>query len=206
MFWRRSCFYCIGLFILAFGVSLTIISQLGAGAWDALSVGLSNRYGGTVGSWIIVIGIVLFFVNSLLQRKMPEWLSLITILLLGYFIDFWLLIIWKDIIIHSFIIQLLILLLGALHVGLGISVYLQANFALIPIDRFMLNLQEIFRFPLMVAKTCTELVALTGAWLIGGPIGVGTFIVTVCVGPIIQFFFPKAEWLMLRVRKEKHTI
>ncbi|MDE5414739.1 YczE/YyaS/YitT family protein [Alkalihalobacterium chitinilyticum] len=190
---RRAFCYLIGLFILAVGITFTIISNLGAGAWDALSVGLSVRFGLTVGTWVILIGVILIIVNALIAWSRPEIHSLLTVIILGYFIDFWLVIVFQDIRLNELPVQAAVLLSGVTLMGLGISTYLQADFAIIPIDRLMLNLKQLLRLPLMGAKTVAEIIALVAALLVGGPIGVGTIIVTLSIGPLIQVFYKRVK-------------
>ncbi|MFP3338738.1 hypothetical protein R0J91_12205, partial [Micrococcus sp. SIMBA_131] len=65
---KRFLFYVVGLFVLTAGITLTIKSDIGAGAWDALNVGLSETIGFTVGSWVIIVGMILIIVNAILMR------------------------------------------------------------------------------------------------------------------------------------------
>ena len=83
-------FYIIGLIFLSFGISLMILSNLGAGPWDAMYVGLSENVGLTVGSWVFIVGSLLIIINGVLLRKIPDFLAVITIILIGSFMDFWL--------------------------------------------------------------------------------------------------------------------
>lgn len=186
----RGIFYIVGLFILSFGATLTIKANLGAGPWDALNVGLSHIVGFTIGSWIIFIGILLIFLNALLARKKPDFLSLFTVFILGFFVDFWM----AQLVNHFhpvfFQKQLVLLFIGLFIVGLGISLYLQANFPLNPIDHFMVTLQERFGLNIMTAKLIGEVLALVFALLVKGPIGIGTVIIAFGIGPAIQFFHP----------------
>ncbi|MGY3718019.1 YczE/YyaS/YitT family protein [Sutcliffiella cohnii] len=191
---KRAVFYLIGLLILSFGVSLTIVSDLGAGAWDALNVGLSNRIGLTVGSWVFIVGIILIVVNAFLRKHKPDYLAVITIFLVGSFIDFWLYML-SNLEPTGFLFKLLVLLAGMTLLSLGIATYLQAKFPVIPIDNLMLALQDRLGFKLMTAKMTGELIALVLALIFGGPIGLGTIIVTFGVGPFIQLFFPTMEKL-----------
>jgi uncharacterized protein len=190
---KRGLFYFVGLLILSFGITMTILAGLGAGAWDALNVGLSLMTPFTVGNWVILVGIFLIILNAILSKRKPEILSLITIVILGFFIDFWLLFIFPNVFITGVVLQYLVLTIGIVMMALGIATYLQAKFAVIPIDRFMFVLQDLFGVRLMVAKTIGELSALIAAFAAGGPIGVGTILVTFLIGPLIQFFFPKLE-------------
>lgn len=196
--YKRGISFLLGLLILSLGISFTILSRLGAGAWDALAVGLSNLAGFTVGTWVILIGVILIFINALLLLKRPEVISIITVLILGYFIDFWLLVVFPNIAVEALPIRVIILLSGVLLMGVGIATYLQGKFAIIPIDRFMLAIQKRLKVNLGVAKTIAEVTALVFAFIVGGPIGVGTVIVTLSIGPLIQLFFPKLERLVHR--------
>jgi uncharacterized membrane protein YczE len=190
---KRGISFILGLFILSIGISFTILSSLGAGAWDALAVGLSVLSGFTVGTWVILIGVILLFINAIILKTKPEFISLITALLLGYFIDFWLLVIFPNFTPETMILQIVLLGSGVVLMGFGIATYLQAKFAIIPIDRFMMAIQARFKVSLMVGKTIAEITALVFAVSFGGPIGVGTIVVTISMGPLIQTFFPYLE-------------
>lgn len=195
---KRIISFFLGLFILSFGISCTVISGLGAGAWDALAVGLAILSGLTPGTWVILIGVILIVVNALLLKKRPEYIAIVTVLILGYFIDFWLLIVFPNVAFTSLTIQFLTLIGGSIIMGLGIATYLQGKFAVIPIDRFMLAIQTRLKLKLMYAKTTAEVIALIFASFVGGPIGLGTIIVTFSIGPLIQLFFPRIEKIVER--------
>lgn len=190
---KRGIAYILGLFILSLGVSFTILAGLGTGAWDALNVGLASQVGFTVGNWVIIIGVILIVVNAFLLKARPEVLAIITVFILGYFIDFWLLIALTNWHPEPFLYQLVVLIVGVVLMAFGISTYLQAKFAAIPIDQLMIAIRKRTGFSLMVSKTIGEVIALFVAFLIGGPIGLGTVIVTLSIGPLIQVFFPRLE-------------
>lgn len=189
----RSIFFLVGIVILSFGISMTIKADLGAGAWDALNVGLSSLIGLTVGSWVFIIGLFLILINAWIVRERLDYFAVITILIIGFMIDFWLLIVMDSWNLSSLIEQFLLLLIGIIVLGFGVSLYLQPKFSLNPVDGLMVSLKKRFRLSTMVAKTITEATALIIAFLIGGPIGVGTFIILFGVGPAIQLFEPSAS-------------
>ncbi|QOY37948.1 YczE/YyaS/YitT family protein [Anaerobacillus isosaccharinicus] len=190
---KRALSYLLGLFILSIGISFTIIARLGAGAWDALAVGLSNLTGFSVGTWVILIGVILIFVNALILKNRPQLISIVTVIILGYFIDFWLIIVFPNFFVETILIRFVILLIGVLLMGIGIATYLQGKFAIIPIDGFMMAIQNRLKVSLGVAKTIAEITALVFAFFAGGPIGIGTVIVTLSIGSMIQIFFPHLE-------------
>ncbi|WP_445489860.1 YczE/YyaS/YitT family protein [Niallia sp. 03133] len=195
----RSLFYLLGLLILSFGATLTIKANLGAGPWDALNVGLSHLIGLTIGSWIVIIGIVLIIINALLLKKRPELLSLFTVFILGFFVDFWMSYLLNSFNYFYFKNQLILLVVGLIIIGLGIAMYLQASFPLNPIDHFMVSIQKKFGMNIMAAKLIGEILALLFAVLVNGPIGVGTVIIAFGIGPAIQFFHPYCSSIMNRL-------
>jgi uncharacterized membrane protein YczE len=184
----RILFYLFGLFLMGFGVTLTIKADLGAGAWDALNVGLSNVIGLTVGSWVIIIGIILMFLNAFIVKGKPKLLALFTILLIGFSVDFWLMVVMKNIQFDLLTHKVLSLVGGIIFIAIGVAMYLQTKFPANPIDQLMISLNERFHLNFMVAKTIGEVSALILAFILQGPIGVGTIIITFLIGPIIQLF------------------
>ncbi|WP_224773354.1 MULTISPECIES: YczE/YyaS/YitT family protein [Bacillaceae] len=182
----RLAFFVIGLFVLAFGVTLTIQADLGAGAWDALNVGLTDQIGLTVGSWIFIVGILVILLNAIIMREAPKVLGVFTILLVGFFVDFWMLYVFQDFSIQNMMLKVVILLSGILLIAIGVSIYLQTSFPANPIDQLMITLHKRFGLSLMAAKTIGEVGALVLALLFAGPIGLGTIIITFAIGPLIQ--------------------
>ncbi|WP_101846151.1 YczE/YyaS/YitT family protein [Halobacillus sp. Marseille-P3879] len=195
----KGFFYFLGLIIISLGVSLTIKAELGAGAWDAVNVGLTETFGLTVGNWVIIIGAVLIVTNALIASERPDLLAIITIIVVGKMIDFWLITAFETMVIDGLIYQILTLISGIFTIAVGVALYLQPKFSLNPIDNFMVALQKRFGFSLTVAKTLTETFAFILALLFGGPIGLGTIIILLCIGPFIQFLDPKAEKVMNRL-------
>ncbi|MCM3412229.1 YczE/YyaS/YitT family protein [Metabacillus sp. YM-086] len=183
----RIVFYLIGLFLMGFGVTLTIKADLGAGAWDALNVGLSNVIGLTVGSWVIIIGVILIFINALIVRGKPKFLAVVTILLIGFSVDFWLIVVMSNVHLSTLLLQVISLIAGIILISIGVAMYLQTKFPANPIDQLMISLHERFHLNFMIAKTIGEVTALILAFILQGPIGVGTIIITFLIGPMIQW-------------------
>jgi hypothetical protein len=197
----RLLFFIIGLAIMTFGVCMTIkVADVGVGAWDALNVALTEKVGLSVGKWVMIDGAILVFVVSLLSKKRPDLLSLLTIIFIGFLVDFWLVTVFDTFNVEQIIAKIGMLLLGIIIIGFGAAAYLQAKFPQSPIDNFMLTIKERFRVNLMMAKTIGEITALIPAFFLKGPIGLGTIIITFAIGPAIQMFFPFFQKLMKRLQ------
>lgn len=199
-------FYIVGLTFLSFGISIMILANLGAGAWDAMYVGLSEITGLTVGSWILIVGIFLILLNGLIMKKMPEFLAVITILIIGSLIDFWLLVVFSDFSPSDLALRIFMLIGGILIIALGITFYLQSSFARNPMDSLMMAIQVRTGKSLAFSKTIMEVTVLIIALCIGGPIGVGTIIVTFSIGPLIQLFYTPITKFRIRLCRERVII
>ncbi|MGE7761340.1 YczE/YyaS/YitT family protein [Peribacillus sp. NPDC097895] len=186
-------FYGLGILILTLGISLTILSDLGTSPFDALLVGLSIKVGLTVGSWEVILAFMMIFCNSFLKRQRPEFLGLLTAFITGLAIDIWLFILHLLLNPEQWFSKLVCLGIGLIVIGLGTAIYLQTNFAPIPVDRFMLIIRDLTKMNILFSKTLIYLLFLTMAIIFNGPIGIGTLL-TVCLGgPILHYFMPIIE-------------
>ncbi|TCS95077.1 hypothetical protein EDD58_103503 [Hazenella coriacea] len=190
---NRIIAYFIGLAFLGLGITIAIQADIGTGAWDALNVGLAKLTGLSVGSWVIIVGIALIFINAILMRERPDFYAMLTSFSLGLIIDGWFLIISVE--PTAWIWKFLLFILGMLVTALGLATYLQAKFAPTSIDRLMYAISKLTGFSLRTSKTIGEVIALLLAWMIGGPIGIGTILITFLIGPLLHLFLPYMESL-----------
>ncbi|WP_324728127.1 YitT family protein [Lysinibacillus fusiformis] len=181
-------FYVIGIFILTLGISLTIQSNLGTSPFDALLVGLSKNIGLTVGSWEIILAIILIGCNAILTKQRPEFLGFITAFITGIGIDMWLFLLHNELTPVAWYSQVVCFGVGLVVIGLGTATYLHTNFAPIPVDRLTLLIKELTKRSIFFARTTIYTLFLVLALIVKGPIGFGT-IITVCLGGFILHFF-----------------
>ncbi len=182
--------------MMSLGIALTIESGFGASPFDALLVGLANQVGLTVGSWEIIIALIMVGINSLLSKTRPEFKGLLTAFIAGLSIDLWLYVLQAFAQPEMWLSRLLFLGLGLLIVGAGIACYLQTHVAPIPMDRLMLLIRDMSGMGILLSRTLIQLFFLMMAFLFHGPIGIGTLL-TVCLGGVIlQFFMPYAAKLI----------
>lgn len=192
-------FYVLGILILTLGISFTIQSDLGTSPFDALLVGLSLNVGLTVGSWEIIIALLLIYCNSFLKKQRPEVSGLLTALITGVGIDMWLFLLRDLLTPEQWYSKVICLGIGLIVIGLGTATYLHTNFAPIPIDRLTLIIQELTRTNIFFSRTFIYLVFLIMAMILHGPIGVGTLL-TVCLGGLIlNYFMPFTKKVLDRL-------
>lgn len=64
--------FFIGIIIMAFGIALTIKANIGVASWDVLHIGLYKQMGLTIGTWNIIVGLIILSISSIIMKKLPQ--------------------------------------------------------------------------------------------------------------------------------------
>lgn len=193
---KRYIFFFVGMVILAFGVTLTVKGHsLGLSPWDVLHYGLWETFGLTIGSWAIIIGALIVLITALAMRKMPALGVYINMLSIGVFIDIfnWIL---PD--VHGWALQSVSFFLGVLIMAFGVAFYITPNLGAGPRDSLMLVLVQKYNFKLSSARNIMEVGALFFGFLLGGPVFIGTLIIVLSLGKLIEKFLPVTRRMLVR--------
>lgn len=179
--------FFLGLFLMAFGVYLTILVQnLGLNPWDVLHIGLTKNFGLSIGIWNIIIGVLLVIITMIATRKVPSSGTFLNMIFFGLFVDFFL---YLDIIPKpsTYVMEYIYLLVGIVILGLGTGMYISPRIGAGPRDGFMLLVCDRTGWSVNRVKTGIEVIVLVVGFLLGGPVFIGTLIYSVLIGPIVQF-------------------
>lgn len=91
--------------------------------------------------------------------------------------------------------SLIYLLLGMLLVSVGQWIYMAAGVGCGPRDSLLVGLGKRFRrVPIGVVTVALYALVLLGAWMLSGPIGIGTLLYVALQGPIMQAVFTMAHF------------
>src|SRR5690606_9471806 len=154
--------------------------------WDVLNLALLDKFGLSIGTWSIIVGLLLIFTSLLVNKKYVNIGTFLNALLIGPITDLFL---WLDILPDASgnWTDYLLLLLGIVLIGLGGGLYVSGGVGAGPRDGFMLSMSERFKLSVVKARILVELVVLGIGFLLGGPIFWVTFIYTLILSPIFQF-------------------
>lgn len=202
----RITFYLVGILLLSFGISCSVNSQLGAAPMPSLQVGLQQNFGLTVGSWEFIMGAIFVTIMAVVRHSRPDLLAFFSSFLTGLGIDMWLYITKQVYIPNQLPGKIMFLCFGMIFIALGVSSYLQAKFSPAPPDGMILLLEEIWRLKRQNSRTLFSAMVVTLAFFFSGPIGIGTLIMVVSLGPIVAFFYPRLEQLFLKVNNKNQTV
>ncbi|MFY3793048.1 YczE/YyaS/YitT family protein [Ureibacillus sp. MALMAid1270] len=192
--WRWA-FFLVGIILLSLGISMVIKGAVGTSAWDVLHIALFENFGLTIGTWNIITGLLVITFTSIMAKSFPKMGTWINMVMCGVFIDFFY---WLLPVAPSLIIQIIYFLLGILVLGFGCGMYIAPNLGAGPRDSLMMLIVEKFGGSIKVARMSIELAVALIGWILGGPLGVGTVIIAICSGYVVQFSLPYCRKMLLK--------
>ena len=183
----RYTFYFAGLILFGLGVAISVkVKYLGLHPWDVLNLALFDHFGFSIGTWSIVVGLLLIGISLLVSKKYVNIGTFLNALLIGPIMDFFL---WIDILpdANNTSTDYLLLMLGIIVIGLGGGLYVSGGVGAGPRDGFMLSMSERLGWSVSKARILVESIVLVIGYLLGGPVFWVTFIYTFILSPIFQF-------------------
>ncbi|MBC2456098.1 YczE/YyaS/YitT family protein [Clostridium beijerinckii] len=192
----RIILFILGIVVLTLGVSLTIKANLGAGSWDSVNVGLSNRFSLSVGSFAFIIAIIMTILAGMLRNGKFNFYTLVTAFILSGCTDFWLVIVNKIPLNNRLLERGICFVLGILILSIGLAIYLTPNLVPNSIDDCMMAFREKFNLNVGTAKFLADSLGIIIALIVSGPIGIGTIVITISVGPLVNVVFNKLNKIL----------
>lgn len=176
----------IGFLLYGLAIALIVRANLGTGTWLVLEVALANIFGIKIGTMTVYMGFLILII-ALVLREQVGWGTLGNILSIGPWLNLSL-----DLIStpkNNLALQIAMFLLGVLIQGVATAVYINVDAGAGPRDSLMLAIQRTTGVSLRVARGAIEIVVVLIGWLLGGPLGLGTVIFALLIGPSVQWAF-----------------
>lgn len=191
---ERLVIFVLGLLIMTLGIVLVIQANLGSAPWDILNIGLHIQFGLTIGRWAIIVGFLILLIATILSKKLPPFGALLNMVLVGIFIDFFLLLPFIN--TPSTLIQRwMMFLIGLLIMGYGMGIYISAKLGAGPRDSLMIVLSDKFGGSIAKTRLFMEAIVLIIGWILGGPVSWGTVIYAILIGRIAGWSIPQCtKW------------
>jgi len=178
----------VSLFVNGFGVYLTIQANIGASPWDVLNLGLSNTFGILYGTASIIVSCTILGIDILLKESIGIAM-IIDAIVVGKSVDFFNRInaVEKC---DSFKTAIPVMILGLFIMAYTQYFYMNTSLGCGPRDTLLIGITRRTK-KVSIGLVSIGLLATATfiGWLLGGPVGVGTFICAFGAGPIMQFAF-----------------
>ncbi|MBM7624936.1 YczE/YyaS/YitT family protein [Sporohalobacter salinus] len=190
--------FLVGLTILSMGIVLIIKANLGVSPWSAFHIGLTNYFDLTIGRASQITGLVVIMISYLIARVKPNLGTIINIFTVGILIDSFVAIIPTA---EGIIIKYIYLLFGIIGFGGGVGIYMSTKSGTGPRDGLMIALKKKLNLKLGLIRNGIELTVLLIGYFLGGPIGVGTVLTAISIGPIIEYSLQSMESIYCKTMK-----
>lgn len=177
----------LGLFLSALGIVLTLRADLGTSPWDVLHKGLADTTGLSFGVVVQLVGAVVLVLGLTLGVR-PGFGTVSNLVFIGVFANLLLRTPVGEV-GDALPVRIAMLLLGIAAVGVGAALYIGAHYGPGPRDGMMVALHTRLGWSIGLARTLVEAAALVGGVALGGPVGVGTAVFTLGIGPATQVSF-----------------
>jgi uncharacterized membrane protein YczE len=182
---RRLIQLFTGLVLYGISDSMLLLAGLGVDPWDVLHQGLARRTGVPVGTWAIIVGVVVLLLWIPLRQR-PGIGTLCNVVVVGAVIDAVLATISPP---HSLPVQAAVMVSGVVLNGVATGLYIGAGLGPGPRDGLMTGFAA-RGHSLRLVRTCIEITVLAAGWLLGGTVGVGTVVYALGIGPLAHIFIP----------------
>lgn len=178
-----------GLVLFGTGLWLGLVAELGVGPWDVLTGGLSEQLGTPFGRTAIGVSVVVLLVG-VAARVRPGPGTLLNVVVIGAVVDVLLAApLLTGLGDGPLVPRLLVVLLGIATVAAGSALYLGAHLGPGPRDGLMVAIHTRTGWRVGTARAVLECGVLVVGVLLGGPVGVGTVLFALGIGPAVQVAF-----------------
>jgi len=174
-----------GLVLYGVSSSLLVLANLGLDPWDVFHQGLSRTFGLAIGTWAILVGVVVLLLWIPLRQR-PGIGTVSNVVLVGLTMNVVLGHVHPP---HGLGVRIACLLVGVLLNGIATGAYIGAGFGPGPRDGLMTGLAA-RGHSIRVVRTGLEVAVLVTGWLLGGTVGVGTLVYALSIGPLAHVFIP----------------
>ncbi len=176
-----------GLFLYALGIVMTINANLGLAPWDVFHQGISIQTGITIGQAVIIIGVLLVILNIFLGERIG-WGTVTNMLFIGLFIDF---LMFNNIvpIFKNPVLGFIMMLFGQFIIGVASYHYISIGLGAGPRDALMVALTKKTNKSVGTIRNFIEISVLIIGYFLGGYVGIGTFIMALTIGYLVQLAF-----------------
>ena len=176
----------IGFALFGLSIAVMIRSHLGTTPWAVLEVALSQLTDIRPGRMSILVGFAVLL-GALALREKIGWGTLSNILFIG---------LWEDMFLSyippvegRLILQSVMLLSAILIMGIASAIYIGVEAGAGPRDSLMLAFHRTTGLSIRLGRGIIEAIIVAVGWALGGPLGFGTVIFAVLIGPAVQWGF-----------------
>lgn len=207
---KRITIYCIGLFIIAMGISLSVKSNLGVSPVNSLPYIMSLIFKVELGLCVTLVFISMIVLQLLILRKefrIYDILQVFCASLFGYFVTLSNIML-SFLVPEHYLARIICLAISIIMIGIGIYIYLQANFIPLPAEGVVIALKKKTVFQFHNIKVGFDLTMVVSSLIISflffqkiHGIGIGTILASILIGKVVGFVPKILQKFNLKIAK-----
>ncbi|MBZ6527282.1 hypothetical protein HYQ40_05775 [Aerococcaceae bacterium DSM 111021] len=180
----------LGITLISFGSALSQSMDMGLDPFTALNTGASELLGFSLGNYQLFVNAVILAIILFFDRKIIGWGTIYNLVLVGYMIEFFtgMLESMVDPSQMAFVVQILITIVAILIFTFGVALYMDADLGVSPYDAIAPVIRDRVSASYKTVRVIQDVIVVAVAWVIGGPVGISTFITGFMAGPLIDFY------------------
>lgn len=183
---RRLTQLMVGLTLYGVSMGMMVRGTLGLDPWDVFHAGVIEHVAMSFGTVVIVVGFLVLLLWIPL-RQAPGLGTIANVIWIGVATDVTLGLLGEP---DNLLVRLGLLLGGVLLNGLAGALYIGSQFGPGPRDGLMTGLHRRTGLSIRLVRTTLEVTVLAIGFLLGGPVGLGTVVYALAIGPLVQLFLP----------------
>ena len=200
--WKRSLFFAAAISCMACSTSLLRLSLFGNDPYSCMNLGYSLLTGLSFGSCVSTFNILLFIPMLTCGRRYLRIGTFIYLVLLGPVSDlsYSLFVPFLAVPADNLIPRILLLLGGMAVSCFGVSLYMCLDFGMGPYDAASCIINDMTqgRLPFRYERILLDSTSVIIGFLLGSLVGIGTVIMALGMGPLINFFNQHVNTPLLR--------
>lgn len=198
---KRILMTVIGVLLTGVCVGFADFAALGFDPFQVFAHGIWGLTPLDFGTAYLILNILLLVAMFIFARKKIGLGTLINLFLLGYVAAFTGDLLRKIFPDPSFVLRLLVLIVGLALMCLASALYFEADLGVSTYDFIALTICEKKPWPFRFVRVATDFLCVLIGGLLGAQVGIGTIITAFFMGPFIEFFRKRVASPLLNGRR-----
>lgn len=194
-FLLRALTSIIGITLISFGSALSESMDMGLDPFTALNRGASALLGFSLGNYQLVVNLVILAIVFFMKHSLIGWGTIFNMVLVGYQVEFFTGLFTNIFAVDelNLVMRIVVTIIAILIFTLGVAVYMDTELGVSPYDAIAPLITDRTGWKYTPVRVSQDLIVVLTALLVGGPVGVSTFITGFFAGPLITFFSKKVS-------------
>ncbi len=178
----------MSILLMGFAVSVFSYSGMGVDPFTALNMSISELLGISFGFLQMCVNGAVLVIVALTAKRLISVGTVVNMVGVGYVCEFFTSI--YDQLLpqeNPFAVRLVLMAIGVFLLSLSASLYFNCNVGVSPYDALGFVMEEKTKLKYRWCRVATDLACTLVAFLLGGPIGIGTVVTAFFMGPVISF-------------------